>query len=436
MGRITAGEWCRQLIRYQPLPSQWAFHRCRARFKGFSGPVGSGKSQALCHEAIRLAYLNSGRTGLLAAPTYGMLRDATVTALVGILEENSIPYELRKTEGVLRLLDPGSRILLRSLDEPERLRGTNLAWFGVDELTYAAEDAWTRLEARLRDPEARHRHGFAVWTPKGFDWVYRRFIARKVAGYEVIFAKPYENVYLLNEVPDYYDRLRSSYGGEFFAQEVLGQYVNTAAGRVYQDFDRQTHVRDVTLDPNLPVLWALDFNVNPLCSLIAQRIGDELRVLGEIVLSGASTADACREFLQRFGKDCAGVHVYGDASGNARRTSGPTDYEIIKSHFEQAGLRGARFIVPKQNPGVRDRITLVNAKLRNARGESTLVVSPLCEELIADFEQTCYKPNSTVIDKTSDPRRSHLTDALGYLIWQEFKTEKSAGPRNRPLLNF
>src|SRR4051812_45842866 len=56
-------------IVYQPLPSQKTFHQLTTRFKGFSGPVGSGKSQALCHEAIRLSYLNPGRLGLIGAPT-------------------------------------------------------------------------------------------------------------------------------------------------------------------------------------------------------------------------------------------------------------------------------------------------------------------------------------------------------------------------------
>ena len=49
--------------------------------------------------------------------------------------------------------------------------GSNLAWFGVDEMTYTQEGAWIRLEARLRDPEAKRLCGFGAWTPKGFDWV-------------------------------------------------------------------------------------------------------------------------------------------------------------------------------------------------------------------------------------------------------------------------
>lgn len=59
-------------IEYHPLASQQRFHDSQARFKGFSGPIGSGKSAALCHEAIKLSYVNAGRTGLIGAPTYGL----------------------------------------------------------------------------------------------------------------------------------------------------------------------------------------------------------------------------------------------------------------------------------------------------------------------------------------------------------------------------
>ena len=75
-------------IVYDPLDSQKAFHDCPARYKGYSGPIGSGKSQALCQETIRLTYLNPGRTGLLGAPTYPMLRDATQATLFEILGAN------------------------------------------------------------------------------------------------------------------------------------------------------------------------------------------------------------------------------------------------------------------------------------------------------------------------------------------------------------
>src|SRR6476619_3901014 len=176
MDRLVARKKRTRKIAYSPLKSQAEFHRSTARFKGFSGSIGSGKSAALCQEAIKLTYLNPGRTGLVGAPTYPMLRDATLIALTQTLDANDVPYELNKSEFVIIMKDTRSRILLRSLDEFERLRGTNLAWFGIDELTYTQEGAWLRLEGRLSDPKATQHCGFAVWTPKGYDRVYRKLV--------------------------------------------------------------------------------------------------------------------------------------------------------------------------------------------------------------------------------------------------------------------
>ncbi len=53
------------------------------------------------------------------------------------------------------------------------------------------------------------------------------------------------------------------------------------------------------VDPARPVVWALDFNVDPMCSVIAQveRSG-EVSVLDEIALKRATTEQACEEFRE------------------------------------------------------------------------------------------------------------------------------------------
>jgi hypothetical protein len=79
-------------------------------------------------------------------------------------------------------------------------------------------------------------------------------------------------------------------------------------------------------------------------------------------------------------------------------------------------------------------VSLVNALLRSAGGETRLFIDPKCRELILDLEQVAYKPGSTVIDKDRDPRRTHLSDALGYLIWQECRPQGPAGERSERLL--
>ena len=416
---------------YNALPSQQRFKDCKARFKGFSGPIGSGKSMALCQEVLRLSYENAGRTGLVGAPTYPMLRDSTLASLTEVLHDNKVSFELNRSEFVLTLKDSGSRILLRSVEEFERLRGTNLAWFGIDELTYVPEGAWLRLEGRLRDPKAKRLSGFAVWTPKGFDWVYRRFIANPNEAYEVVLAKPFENEHILSQVPDFYERLRSSYDEGFYRQEVLGDYLNSRGGMVYSAFRREANVEAQEIDPALPVFWALDFNVDPMCSVVVQIYRGQVRVLDEIVLGRATTEDACLEFAKRFGLPQSGIVIYGDASGAAMQTSGYTDYSIIGTFFR---TRAARYSmkVPRANPAVRDRVNLLNAKLKNANGETGLWIDPKCRELIADLEQVTYKEDSLAIDKDKDRRRTHLSDALGYLVWQEHETVRF-GERNRPL---
>jgi hypothetical protein len=47
MGRDTGDGIRIRNIAYQPLPSQLRFHNSKARFKGFSGPMGQAKASAL-----------------------------------------------------------------------------------------------------------------------------------------------------------------------------------------------------------------------------------------------------------------------------------------------------------------------------------------------------------------------------------------------------
>jgi hypothetical protein len=417
------------------LPSQQRFHQCEQRFKGFSGPIGSGKSQALCQEAIKLSYLNPGRVGLIGAPTYPMLRDATLNSFLEILISSDIPFEYNKAENILLLQDTRSRILFRAVDDFERLRGTNLAWFGVDELTYCPEESWLRLEGRLRDPKASRLCGYAVWTPKGFDWVYRRFISDPVEGYKAILASPQENYHLLRAIPDFYERLKQSYDERFYEQEVLGAYLNVNSGRCYHAFDRGVNIRKVEWQKGEPLYWALDFNVDPMCSVVAQRSGDEVHVIDEIVISRASTADACAEFRSRFPDGVTKLIIYGDASGNTVQTTGTSDYKIIKSFFKgEAGI-ATEYKVPSKNPLVRERVNLMNSKLKPTSGNSTLFINSKCKELVKDFEEVTFIAGTTQIDKDRDSKRTHLSDALGYLVWQECRKTPPIGPQCQPLMS-
>jgi hypothetical protein len=364
-----------------------------------------------------------------------MLRDATQTTLFEILEENRIPIEHNKSENTVILKDSRSRILFRSMDEYERLRGSNLAWFGMDELTYTQQDAWDRMVSRLRDPKAKRLCGFAAWTPKGYDWVYRKFIGpKRVAKYVAIVAAPNENRHLLDKIPDYYDRLKDTYDERFFKQEALGEYLSLDGSRVYGVFDRMIHVQPQSIDPHVPLLWALDFNVDPMTSIVAQYNGGIFRVLGEIVLRHATTAEAVDAFTERYPAHAMGVAVYGDSSGNNSKTSGTSDYQIVRDGLRHKGITGANYKLQPANPSVKERIAVMNGRLKSAAGNVSMLVDPGCKELIQDFEQVSYKADSNQVDKDRDRMRTHASDALGYMLWQECVGSPKIGDRQERIL--
>jgi hypothetical protein len=107
---------------------------------------------------------------------------------------------------------------------------------------------------------------------------------------------------------------------------------------------------------------------------------------------------------------------------------------MVEEHFAANSNMKVTYRVPRSNPGVRERINLTNKTLRSASGHTGLAVDPKCNELIKDFEQVCYKANTNAIDKDRDRLRTHLSDALGYLLWQECRPGESVGEQRGRIL--
>lgn len=422
----------RRAIKYNPLPSQRKFHTLATKYKGFSGPIGSGKSAAFAQEIIRLAYANPGCWGLVGAPTYKMLKDATLRSILGVLTDNGIPFRhLKSPTNTIMLKDCGSEILCRSLDNPDALRGPNLAFFGVDELTYASVEGWNVLAGRLRDPNAKARHGIAAWTAKGYDFVWEKFVSAPAEDYDCVLAAPFENRYL---PADYYESLKSSYSPEFYEQEVLGKYLNVFAGQVYKEFNRALDLRPVAYDWQLPISLACDFNVDPMAWVICQfDVGRRrLTVLDEIFLRNSDTDKAIKEFhlrmepyldaRRKYTSYPMAVSIYGDASGS-RTTSNSgsrSDWQIIREYLDRhKHLFSPTFKVPNANGAVTDRVIAVNSAFCNSLGERRVTVDPKCKELIKDFEQVAYAKGSSAIDQPGGTMRTHMSDAFGYLVVKE-----------------
>jgi phage terminase large subunit len=173
-------------------PVQWAFVSCEKRFSFYVGGVGGGKTYAGAVRAIVRALDSPGSLGLVGAPTYPMLRDATQRTLLELLPA---PYvaSYNKAEGHLRLRN-GSELLFRSLDAPDRVRGLNLAWFWLDEAPLCGYYAWQVLKGRLRQ-RGFATAGWATGTPHGRDGFARDFELERRRNHALFRASTYANAH-------------------------------------------------------------------------------------------------------------------------------------------------------------------------------------------------------------------------------------------------
>lgn len=423
-------------LNYNPLPSQRAFHEAESYVKGFCGSIGSGKSMALCVEALRCAYASPGSTGLIAGPTFSQVADTTLPSMYQLLEENGVRYVEHKQRNKITLTDCESEIFFRSMDDPNRIRGLNLSWAGCDELTYCKRQSWDVLFARVRVGE--HRRRFAGFTPNGRDWVWRLFASpEKSPEYLLIAAEPFENTHM---PPDYWERMKTTYSADFYRQEALGEFIVVSSNQAYREFDRSIHVtKDIAYRPFRPIFVSLDFNVNPMCAIIAQErdIVDplvallstkaplpRLNVLDEIWLKDSSTWRALDEAWDRISKldnqRPLEIRLYGDASAGQHHTSsGSSDLDMIKrwaaTHRDDASVT---IDIPPKNPYQRQRVNAVNSMLKPMEGAPRLYIHPRCEHVVRDLEQVIWDRNGE-LDK-SDAELTHISDAVGYCIWKRY----------------
>jgi hypothetical protein len=372
-------------------PAQWTVFGCDQRFRVLVAGRRFGKTYLALVELCQAASV-PGHLAWYVAPTYKQAKRIAWKPL----KEMTRPYWAAKpNETDLRIeLTWGGTICLRGADNYDSLRGDGLDFVVLDEYASMAREAWTEV---LR-PALADRNGKALFisTPKGFnhlhelveraetmpDWQAFHFTTAEGGN---VSAKELESA-----AQDLDERT--------YLQEFEAQFATLGVGRAYYAFDREHSVKKFPFNPHVELCWSLDFNMNPLCSVIAQiHEKGGVVVLDELILPDSNTLAACEEFLSRtekwFTGTPLGICVYGDSTGEQRRTSASrTDWQIVKEFFGRYPERfRATFRVPSANPPVKDRVNCVNAKMRNHAGQYRLLVNHNCKHLIKDFEQVSWK---------------------------------------------
>jgi phage terminase large subunit-like protein len=234
---------------------QKEFWTSEAQFRAFVGGVGSGKTHAGVMEILRQP---AGSMGMVCAPTFTMLKDATMRTFNEICERTGALKEYRAGEMIATLIN-GTVVAFRSADDPDRLRGPNLGWFYLDEAAMMSPDVWRVMIGRLRRTPSR---AWVTSTPRGKNWLYEAFIENGDDNFHVIYSSSKQNKFL----PDHFVKtLEKQYSDGFAAQEIEGKFVDLEAEESFLPsmmiWDALTESLP-PLDKRTPICLALDAGVS------------------------------------------------------------------------------------------------------------------------------------------------------------------------------
>ncbi len=366
------------VVGYRAEPTLARFHRSRAFVRGVMGPVGSGKSSAMCVELLlRAARQRPGPDGVrrtrfaVVRNTYPELRTTTLKTWADWAPAQVCPVRgsAPLTARMAAPLADGTRLdmealflALDSADDARKLLSLELTGAWVNEAREVDKAVLDALLGRVgRYPPKRL--GGPSWSglvmdsnpPDEGHWWHRLAEERRPEGWE-FFRQPAALVemkegFALNPLAEnlrhqplggeYWLRQAAGKSRQWVAVYLQGRYGCVAEGRpVYPEYDDERHLarQDLAALPGVPLLLGWDFGLTPACVATQLAPGGRLLVLAEFAGQGTGIRRFAREVVapalrSRF----AGLSVqsHGDPAGRARAQ---TDERTCMDELAAAGI--------------------------------------------------------------------------------------------------
>jgi hypothetical protein len=388
------------------------------KYVGFCGGYGSGKTHTAVVKQLLLAFRSQGFTHLFLEPTIPLIEDVALPKWFEILERYAIPHSFRASPRPtfkLRLPKGDTLILLRSLENYERLIGVSAASIVTDEIDTTkqeiAEKAMIKLQGRVRVGNCPQI--CAASTPEGFSWMYTFFEEQKADNKKLYRGRSVDNPYL---DPGFVEDLKTKYHPQLIKAYLEGEFVNLESANVFYEFDRKKHASPV-FEPNRGerIVFGADFNVGQCHAvygvLRSGANGQQLHCFSESKV--ADTFALVAYIQQRYPHHLANnlITCYPDASGAHDSTSSTqSDHEILRS-------AGIQVISERKNPSVAETISHANVHLHYDR---IYLNEANCYNTISSLERWVYDSKTLKPMKGGANDYSHSGDGFRYLVWQVF----------------
>lgn len=395
--------------------------RTKARFVALAAGRGSGKTELARRRVVRyLSVKKPWRDPLYfyALPTMQQARRVAWEPLLQLIPREWIKGVPNKSSMCIETVF-GSKLYVVGMDKPHRVEGVQ--WDGgvVDESC----DQRPGVFDKTLLPAFSHRNAWCwrIGVPKrhGIGAAdFKEFFDKGMAGVDGVESYTWMSEEICT--PEQIAFAKAHLDPRDYNEQYCASWESSTGGIFYAFDEKENVTGEVVYDPEHPIIVGSDFNVDPMCWVLCQRIDDELHVFDEIVIRNTNTEDTLKHLHARYGAHTGGWDFYGDASGRARRTSAAaSDFVHIRN---ASGFLSKRVHYNKSNPLRVDRFASCNAMLKNAAGDRRLFIHPRCKHLIKDLNVRSWKEGVREPDDYGDI--GHITDALGYIVHKLFPSTR------------
>ena len=371
----------------------------------YQGGFGSGKTWCGSLLGILLAHKYAGSRGLVGAKEYELVRKTTLVTYLEHLEQlgyvENQDYFYNKVDKVIKFKN-NSEILFSQLDDAERFKSLNLHWAEIEEASQIDDSSFKQLLGRLRNTyrnESWHDFRYRLFghtNPQANkDWIWQRFVQDKKPNYRLIIAPTTDNTFL----PEHFvESLKENYDEDYYRINVLGEFGDYSSGLVVKGFSEK-NLMHFKYNPNLPLHITCDFNVDPMCWLLAYKDDENVYYFDELAIENTTTQQCIDEFVRRYPNHNADIIINGDASGDNRTTQSEfTNYAIIRNTLKKHGYN-PKFRLRPYNPPILSRIQAFNARVKNSVGDVHLFIDERrCKKLLYNIYNLSFKEGSSIVD--------------------------------------
>ena len=234
-------------------PKQTQFVMSSAKYAGYGGGFGNGKTMSGCIKAYRHCMDQPNAFFLIGRRHATDLRDSTRRDFLQLFGEEGT---FKEKDNVF-IFPNGAEIIFRHLDDMKSLTNMNLSGYWIDQAEEVGEDSFKFLNGRLRRKKGiTRREGSITFNMAGHDWIYRVFkkgvdvkgepIPNWSTNYDLIEASSLENA--KNLPKDYIEALMSQ-DDEYIKRYVYGSW-DVFQGQIFGDWNPATHVIAPFVIPN------------------------------------------------------------------------------------------------------------------------------------------------------------------------------------------